>query len=87
MFQGVGSQNMLRSGNLNAPFRTIYVNQNPNFLGNTWTVDNPNAMYPRLSLTTQRNAWNYNFTDIMVQKLRYARLKIWYWVTLSRIKW
>lgn len=75
MFQGVGSQNMLRSGNLNAPFRTIYVNQNPNFLGNTWTVDNPNAMYPRLSLTTQRNAWNYNFTDIMVQKLRYARLK------------
>lgn len=73
--QGVGSQNMLRWGYLNAPFRVMYVNQNPNFLGNTWTPDNTNAAFPRLSLVSQRNNWNYNNTDIMVQKLRYLRLK------------
>jgi TonB-linked SusC/RagA family outer membrane protein len=73
--QGIGKQNIIRGGNLNAPFRVLYVNQNPNYLGKTWTESNPNAEYPRMSLVGGRNGWNYNNTDIMVQNLRYIRMK------------
>lgn len=73
--QGVGKQNILRGGNLNGPFRVLYTNQNPNFLGHTWTEENRSAEYPRMSLVSQRNAWNYNNTDLMVQNLRYVRMK------------
>lgn len=51
MFQGVGKQYIMRTGWMAYPFYAQYTNQNPTFLGKTWTEDNPNAKYPRLTVT------------------------------------
>lgn len=75
LFQGVGKQYIMRSGWTAFPFSTIYSNQNPTFLGKTWTEENPNAEYPRLTTNTTRAAWNYGFNDFMLQNSRYIRLK------------
>lgn len=75
MFQGVGKQYIMRNDWMAYPFRTIYTNQNPTFLGQTWTEGNPNAKYPRLTNNTNRSAWNYQMNDFMLQNSRYIRLK------------
>ena len=75
MFQGVGKQYIMRTGWMSFPFATIYSNQNPTFLGKTWTTENPNAEYPRLTTQTVRAAWNYGNNDFMLQNSRYMRLK------------
>lgn len=75
LFQGVGKQYIMRTGWMAYPFYAEYTNQNPNFLGKTWTVDNPNAKYPRLSSHSARAKWNYENNDFMLQNSRYIRLK------------
>ena len=75
MFQGVAKQYIMRNDWMAYPFRTLYTNQNPTFLGQTWTEDNPNAKYPRMTNSTQRAAWNYQNNDFMLQNSRYIRLK------------
>lgn len=75
LFQGVGKQYIMRSGWMAYPFYAQHTNQNPNFLGKTWTEDNPNAKYPRMTNSTQRAAWNYQNNDFMLQNSRYIRLK------------
>ena len=75
MFQGVGKQYIMRTGWMSFPFAAIYSNQNPTFLGKTWTTENPNAEYPRLTTQTVRAAWNYGNNDFMLQNSRYMRLK------------
>ncbi len=75
LFQGVGKRYIMRSGWMAYPFYATYTNQNPNFLGQTWTEDNPNAKYPRLSTYTARSTWNYQNNDFMLQNSRYIRLK------------
>jgi len=74
-FQGHLKQNIMRDGYMAYPFRAIYTNQNPNFLGQTWTEENPNAMFPRLTSYPARAAWNYANNDFMLQNSRYIRLK------------
>lgn len=74
-FQGVGKQNVLRSGYLYAPWITNYTNQNGEFLGKTWTAEKPNAEYTVMSRNTSFNRWNYENKDISVQNSRYIRLK------------
>ncbi len=74
-FQGVGKQHILRTGYLAAPWTTNYVLQNKTFLGNTWTVDNPDAEYGIMSRDQNFNKWNYNNIDAMVQDNKYIRLK------------
>ncbi len=74
-FQGHLEQNIMRSGYMAYPFRALYTNQNPNFLGKTWTEENPDAMYPRLTVNPTRAAWNYANNDFMLQNSRYIRLK------------
>lgn len=74
-FQGVGKQYIMRSGWMAYPFYSIFSNQNPNFLGRTWTESNPNAEYPRLSVYSERSQWNYQNNDFMLQNSRYIRLK------------
>ena len=73
--QGVFKWNILRSGNGRAPFFRNYLNVNTTYIGKTWTSDNPNAEYPRLSFDNNVNNWNWQFNDVNVQNLRYARLK------------
>lgn len=75
LFQGVGKQYIMRTGWMAYPFYAEYTNQNPNFLGNTWTEDNPTAKYPRLSTHAARAKWNYENNDFMLQNSRYIRLK------------
>jgi hypothetical protein len=72
---GVGKQLIQRNGWLAYPFFSVSSNQNPNFLGKTWTETNTNAPFPRLSTNTSRAAWNYPNNDFMLQNSRYIRLK------------
>ncbi len=74
-FQGQLEQNIMRSGYMAYPFRALFTNQNPTFLGKTWTAENPDAMYPRLTVNPTRAGWNYGNNDFMLQNSRYIRLK------------
>lgn len=74
-FQGHLEQNIMRSGYMAYPFRALFTNQNPTFLGKTWTEENPDAMYPRLTVNPTRAGWNYGNNDFMLQNSRYIRLK------------
>ncbi|HWK05035.1 MAG TPA: SusC/RagA family TonB-linked outer membrane protein [Puia sp.] len=74
-FQGVGKQLIMRNGWMAYPFMAIYTNQNPNFLGKTWTATHTNAPFPRLTVDNSRSAWNYANNDFMLQNSRYIRLK------------
>jgi len=73
--QGVAQWNILRTGNARAPFFRNYLNVNTTYIGKTWTPDNPNAPYPRLSFDNNINNWNWQYNDVNIQHLRYARLK------------
>ncbi|MEP5600416.1 MAG: TonB-dependent receptor [Algibacter sp.] len=74
-FQGALKQNIVRTGYFSAPFQQIWQNQSATWLGRTWTEENPNSEFPRLS--TQRNVanWNYVNKDFMQQNNKYVRLK------------
>jgi TonB-linked SusC/RagA family outer membrane protein len=74
-FQGQLKQNIMRNGYMAYPFDALYTNQNPNFLGKTWTVDNQNARFPRLTVNPTRAKWDYANNDFMLQNNRYVRLK------------
>lgn len=74
-FQGHLKQNIMRTGYMAYPFRALYTNQNPSFLGHTWTEENPNAEFPRLTSNVDRAGWNYANNDFMLQNSRYIRLK------------
>ena len=75
LFQGVGRQLIMRTGYMSYPFYANYTNQNYSFYGKTWTEDNPNAEYPRLTVYSERAKWNYENNDFMLQNSRYIRLK------------
>ena len=74
-FQGQLQNYIQRSDALAYPFVVIYTNQNAAFLGKTWTQDNPNAEFPRMSVNNIRNRWNYQNNDFMLQNNKYIRLK------------
>jgi len=74
-FQGVGSQVILRGGNLYAPFVTNYTQQNKTFMGKTWTESNPDSKYTILSRDQNFNKWNYLNRDIAIANSKYIRLK------------
>lgn len=74
-FQGHLEQKIMRTGYMAYPFRALYTNQNPTFLGNTWTEGNPGAEFPRLTVNPTRAAWNYANNDFMLQNSKYIRLK------------
>src|SRR5690606_9459235 len=59
VFRGHLKQNSMRVGYMAYPFRAIYTNQNPNLLGQTWTEERPNAMFPRLASSAAGAAWSY----------------------------
>ncbi|MEO6976736.1 MAG: SusC/RagA family TonB-linked outer membrane protein [Mucilaginibacter sp.] len=74
-FQGQLKQLIMRNGYMAFPFGAIYTNQNPSFIGKTWTTDNPDALFPRLTVNNTRAKWNYLNNDFMLQNNRYIRLK------------
>ena len=74
-FQGQLKQLIMRSGWMAYPYAAIYTNQNPSFLGKTWTSEKTDAVYPRLTVNPSRANWNYVNNDFMLQNNRYMRLK------------
>lgn len=74
-FQGTLDHNIYRTGYFAQPFQAEWQNQSNTWLGRTWTEDNRNAEFPRL--TTQRglSRWNYRSKDHILQNNRYMRLK------------
>ena len=74
-FQGQLKQLIMRSGWMAYPFTAIWTNQNPSFLGNTWTSEKTDALFPRLTVNGTRAKWNYANNDFMLQNNRYIRLK------------
>ncbi|WP_423127200.1 TonB-dependent receptor [Gaoshiqia sp. Z1-71] len=74
-FQGQLKQNIMRSAWMAYPFQAIWTNQNPAFLGNTWTEEYTDAPFPRLTVNPTRAKWNYANNDFMLQNNRYIRLK------------
>ncbi|WP_315821580.1 TonB-dependent receptor [Paraflavitalea speifideaquila] len=74
-FQGQLDQLIMRQGPMAYPYYALYTNQNPNFIGKTWTDKNPGAVFPRLTVNTTRASWNYVNNDFMLQNNRYMRLK------------
>lgn len=74
-FQGVGQQYIQRSDYLAYPFVAIWTNQNASFIGKTWTTDNTGAAFPRMTVYSGRNNYNYANNDFMLQNNRYIRLK------------
>ncbi len=75
MFQGVLSQNIVRTGYLAYPFNYQYTNQTPSYIGLTWTEENTSASYPRMTANLDRADWNWANNDFMLQNNRYIRLK------------
>ena len=57
------------------PFGAIWTNQNPKFIGQTWTSERTDADFPRLTVNNTRSRWNYANNDFMLQNNRYVRLK------------
>lgn len=74
-FQGVGLQHLERTGTLEYPFYAVYLNSDISYLGKTWTPQNPNAEFPRLTVYGARAQWDYLHNDFMLQNNRYIRLK------------
>jgi TonB-linked SusC/RagA family outer membrane protein len=75
-FQGIGQQYLVRSNQMAYPFASGWTSQNRTFLGNTWSEENPNAMFPVLTRNGSRNGWNYGqINDINVQNVSYMRCK------------
>ncbi|TXG39030.1 SusC/RagA family TonB-linked outer membrane protein [Seonamhaeicola maritimus] len=74
-FQGALKHNIYRTGYFAQPFQAEWQNQSNTWLGRTWTEDNRNAEFPRL--TTQRgiSRWNYRSKDHILQNNKYLRLK------------
>lgn len=77
--QGVGRAYMLRGSGSNGGMNlsAFYRNYN-NILTShldTWTWDNQDARYARLSLDNNKNNWNVNNNDATMQNAWYARLK------------
>ncbi|GAA3629372.1 SusC/RagA family TonB-linked outer membrane protein [Flavivirga jejuensis] len=74
-FQGALNHKILRTGFFASPFQQVWQNQSNTWLGRTWTEDNPNAEFPRLTTISPLAAWNYTNKDFMLQNNRYIRLK------------
>lgn len=75
-FQGVLENKFIRGGFMAYPYAAWYTNQPISYLGKTWTEENPDAEYPRLSLTNGSiSKWNYSNNDFTIQNNRYIRLK------------
>ncbi|WP_289058357.1 TonB-dependent receptor [uncultured Flavobacterium sp.] len=86
-FQGTLEQNIQRGGLMAYPFVTVYSNQTSAYIDRTWTEENQDALYPRMTANVTRAAWNWKNNDFALQNNRYIRMKaliIGY--TLSDIK-
>jgi len=74
-FQGALEQNVIRAGVSAFPFNVPWPNQTIAYNGLTWTPENTDATYPRLTAQNTLAQWNWSNTDTFLQNNRYIRLK------------
>lgn len=74
-FQGALKNQIYRTGYFAQPFQAEWQNQSNAWLGRTWTEDNRDAEFPRLSTQRGISKWNYRSKDHILQNNRYLRLK------------
>ena len=76
VFQGAANRFVYRTiDNMVVPFRGYYTNTSTASIGNTWTVDNPNAYYAPYTSDGNINNYNYQASSLTAQDGRYLRLK------------
>lgn len=80
-FQGAAKRTVWRSesdGGFDpwaCPMRTVYQNSSNQWIGNVWSVDNPDGFYPTLTNQTEINSYNYQCSSWSVNDGSYLRLK------------
>jgi len=72
--QGVAKRTLFYSGNFRMPFEQPWWQPLRRFYKNTWTPENRDAKYPKLT-TDNIRYWNYNPSEIHKVSGAYARLK------------
>ncbi|WP_207531761.1 SusC/RagA family TonB-linked outer membrane protein [Desertivirga arenae] len=79
IFQGVGKRTIFRDGNWRVPFGNIGQGVTNQWVGKTFTPENPDAYYPLLSVGTPNNpnynGYNYQISSWSVENGAYLRLK------------
>lgn len=75
IFQGVARRTIFRQGLWRVPMQAWYLNSTTQSVGNTWTPENRDAYYPRLSNVSQVNNYNYQISSWSVEDGAYIRLK------------
>lgn len=74
-FQGVARRKIMLTSISSAPFYQPWYDPQKYFYGNTWSEDNRNARYPRMSFNSDVNNWNYRTSDNRLENAAYFRLK------------
>ena len=76
VFQGSANRFVYRGIDAwTVPFRSLYMNTTTSSLGNTWSVDNPNAYYAPYTTDDNIVKYNYQANSQTAQDGRYIRLK------------
>ncbi|MGV8091432.1 MAG: TonB-dependent receptor [Mangrovibacterium sp.] len=76
ILQGTGKKYSWRgNGNFGAPLRYFWFQPLDYFYGKTFSQDNPNAKYPRLSNSETVKSYNYQSSTIYLENTRYLRVK------------
>lgn len=77
VFQGSANRFVYRGYSTNwvVPFRGLYMNSTTSSIGNTWSVDNPDAYYAPYTTDSNINKYNYQASSLTAQDGRYIRLK------------
>jgi len=79
LLQGVGRRNDVRTGTVSRPLAAVWNPPLEWFYGKTWTVDRPNAEYPRIIPgymgLDNVQAWDYKYSDRRIISVAYMRVK------------
>ena len=76
VFQGAANRFVWRDiNNFTVPMRANYTNTTNASIGNTWSVDNPDAYYNPYTNDGNINNYNYQANSLTSQDARYLRLK------------
>jgi TonB-linked SusC/RagA family outer membrane protein len=77
VFQGAANRFIYRGNDTNwtVPYRGLYMNNLNSSIGNTWSVDNPDAYYAPYTNDRNINQYNYQASSLTAQDGRYLRLK------------
>ncbi|MCG8310616.1 MAG: TonB-dependent receptor [Cytophagales bacterium] len=72
--QGVAKRTIYYHGGFEYPWVRPWLQPLERFYGNTWTPENPDAKYPRLTMGDS-NGWNYQYSSMNRINGAYIRLK------------